>query len=269
MPIDFSDDTGKQSGSAADYILNLVSFVEKQFKGRIFLTPTFPYFHKTGNIDLNDIVLNFRVPERKVLTIYDAIDLKTEECSKDSELEKYGVEKNNYYYTVSSLLPNKNLKTIISAIEKLKKGNSEFFFPLVISGVGGGAKDELIELAESNNVVNDIILTPFVDNAERNMLYKNCRVFLFPSIFEGFGMPPIEAMAMGTPVLTTRCTSLEEVTGGLLNYIDDPLDSEKWSNSLKGILSVPDEIQKDALLNKYSRTTIAKEYLSMFRELNE
>lgn len=58
LPIDFSDDTGKQSGSAADYILNLVSFVEKQFKGRIFLTPTFPYFHKTGNIDLNDIVLN-------------------------------------------------------------------------------------------------------------------------------------------------------------------------------------------------------------------
>ena len=60
LPIDFSSTGGKQSGSAADYIVNVVSFIEKQFKGRIFLTPTFSYFLKKGNIDLENIVLNLR-----------------------------------------------------------------------------------------------------------------------------------------------------------------------------------------------------------------
>ena len=60
LPIDFSITGGKQCGSAAEYINNLVSFIEKQFKGRIFLTPTFSYFQKKVNIDLENIVLNLK-----------------------------------------------------------------------------------------------------------------------------------------------------------------------------------------------------------------
>ena len=60
LPIDFSTTDGNQSGPAAEYIENLVSFIEKQFKGRIFLTPTFSYFQKKGNIDLESILINLK-----------------------------------------------------------------------------------------------------------------------------------------------------------------------------------------------------------------
>ena len=55
LPVDFSTESGMRSGSEADFLMSLVTYVEKQFKGRVFLTPPFPYFQKTGNIDINDI----------------------------------------------------------------------------------------------------------------------------------------------------------------------------------------------------------------------
>ena len=129
--------------------------------------------------------------------------------------------KKKYYYTVSSLFLHKNLKTIILAIAELKKRKSNAFYPLIISGISGVKRDHLDDIIEYNKLKDDIIFTAFIKDSERNMLYKNCRAFIFPSIFEGFGMPPLEAASFNTPVLTTRCTSIEEVTGGLLNYVDD------------------------------------------------
>lgn len=67
----------------------------------------------------------------------------------------------------------------------MKKRDSDMLYPLVISGVSGSSKDEILRLAKDKGIEKEIILTSFVDNAERNMLYKNCKVFLFSSIFEG------------------------------------------------------------------------------------
>lgn len=214
-----------------------------------------------------DIVKCLKANADKVVMIYDAIDLNVEECNETVELKKYGIEVGKYYYTVSSLLPHKNLKSIVFAMAEIKKRNAEKMIPLVISGVGGASKSEILELAKKNNVEGDIILTPFIDNEERNMLYKNCKVFLFPSIFEGFGMPPIEAMAMGVPVLTTKYTSLEEVTGGLLNYVDNPLDPKEWADKLGDNLSIPEKKDTLKLLETYSTKRIAENYLQLFNEV--
>lgn len=214
----------------------------------------------------DDIVDTYHIPSDKVQVIYDAIELDTETCASVEKLKEFGVEKGKYYYTVSSLFLHKNLKTAVLAISELKKRNSAVFYPLVVSGIGGRKRDELDQLIAENGLQDDIIFTPFVENDERNMLYKNCRAFVFSSIFEGFGMPPLEAMAMGTPVLTTRCTSLEEVTGGLLNYVDNPLDPKEWADKLEVELTVPSGIEIKKLLAKYSAETIAKEYINLLNE---
>lgn len=214
----------------------------------------------------NDIVDTYHISPDRVRVIYDAIVLDTDTCAPVEKLKDFNVEKGKYYYTVSSLFLHKNLKTAVLAIGELKKRNSKHFYPLVVSGIGGRKRDELDQLIAENGLQDDIIFTPFVENAERNMLYKNCRAFIFSSIFEGFGMPPIEAMAMGTPVLTTRCTSLEEVTGGLLNYVDDPLNQEEWANKLETELNVPKKSEIEKILAKYSGETIAREYINLLKD---
>lgn len=212
-----------------------------------------------------DIIDTYHIDEDMVEVIYDAVVLDVNNCADDLMLEKFGIEKGKYYYTVSSLFLHKNLKTLVLAIAELKKKNSEAFSPLVISGIGGRKRDELDQLIAENGLEKDIIFTPFVENSERNMLYKNCKVFLFSSIFEGFGMPPIEAMAMGVPVLTTRCTSLEEVTGGLVNYINEPMNAVEWAKKLEEELEIPSSKNVTELLKRYSSSTIAKKYLSILR----
>ena len=202
----------------------------------------------------------------KVQTIYDAVDIDINEVAGTELLDNLKVKTQGYYYTVSSMFLHKNLKTIVLAIAELKKRRSDVFFPLVVSGIGGRKRDELDQLILENDVKEDIIFTSFVSNAERNMLYQNCRVFLFPSIFEGFGMPPLEAAAFGAPVLTTRCTSIEEITGGLLNYVENPLDVNEWVMHIEDGVTIR-EMQNNKIL-EYLPGVIAKKYIALFNSIS-
>lgn len=215
----------------------------------------------------SDIEMHYSKAKGKTVVIYDAIHIDASEVSDTSLLKKLGVEPQKYYYTVSSLFLHKNLKTLVLSIAELKKNHSKVFFPLVVSGIGGRKRDELDKLIEEYNIKNDIIFTSFVSNDERNMLYKNSRVFLFPSIFEGFGMPPLEAAYLDVPVLTTRCTSIEEVTGGLLNYVDNPLDAKSWANSLENEIKKPDFAQFVKIMSRYDQSVVANEYIKLFDEM--
>jgi len=203
----------------------------------------------------------------KTVVIYDALNINTKEISDTKIIDELNIKSKQYYYTVSSMFLHKNLKTIVLAMAELKRRNSPAFYPLIVSGIGGRKRNELDRLIKDNDLTSDIIFTSFVSNSERNMLYKNCRAFLFPSIFEGFGMPPLEAASFGTPVLTTRCTSIEEVSGGLLNYVDEPLDPVEWANKLERELRIVPERDINELLYRYDNKIIAEQYISLFKNL--
>lgn len=106
-------------------------------------------------------------------------------------------------YTISSLYPHKNLATLIKAVANLKE-NYGSMMKLVISGVGGGQEDELNRIINKSQLEGIVVKTGFVSNEEKACLLMNCSLFCFPSIFEGFGMPPVEAILCGIPVLTTE-----------------------------------------------------------------
>lgn len=203
----------------------------------------------------------------KIQTIYDAIEIDTEEVAGKELLSQLGINEKGYYYTVSSLFLHKNLKTIVLAIAEMKRKRLSCFCPLVVSGIGGRKRDELDQLIAENDVKEDIIFTSFISNAERNMLYKNCRAFLFPSIFEGFGMPPLEAAAFGAPVLTTRCTSLEEVTGGLLDYVEDPLNPSSWVEKMEQGIQIVNQEDYNRLISKYRKEIIAQQYIDLLETM--
>ena len=211
----------------------------------------------------DDIVATYHVNEDRIVRIYDAISIDTEDAAGNEVLDKYCVEKGEFYYSVSSLLPHKNLKTIILALAKLKEAGSKAFLPLLVSGVGGHHKQELEQLLKEHNLTEDVHMTGFVDDSVRNALYKNCKVFLFPSIFEGFGMPPIEAMAFGAPVITTKESSLYEVTGGICSYVENPLSVDEWKEALEK--EAYSEVDISKLLMQYAPEEIARQFVRMVK----
>ena len=181
-----------------------------------------------------------------VVAIHNPVTLDTMDIEDFDKLkEKYPIKENEYYYTVSSMYKHKNLITIIEALEEIKRKN--YFIPqkLVISGVGGPNKEKLMEIIKEKNLEENVIITNFVSDGERNALIQNCNVFLFPSIFEGFGMPPIEAMQLGARVITTRCTSLPEVTKGKCNYVVNALEKHDWIDEIqKAQYEKPENVRK-------------------------
>ncbi|MCM1266542.1 MAG: glycosyltransferase family 4 protein [Bacteroidales bacterium] len=177
----------------------------------------------------DDILARYRVNADRITTIYNPITVDREETVSFAQLaEKYDIRKNEYYYTVSQMIPHKNLDTLLAVMERIKKERIDLPCRLVLSGVNGKGREALEREIREKDLTDVVTLTGFVENAERNTLYQNCRAFLFPSVFEGFGMPPVEAMLFGAVVITTDKASIPEVTQGRANYVKDPYDAEEW-----------------------------------------
>ncbi|OQA26262.1 MAG: Mannosylfructose-phosphate synthase [Firmicutes bacterium ADurb.Bin354] len=220
-----------------------------------------------SNFTKRDIVENYKAASDKVITIYNPVI--TGESAPISELSKWGLKAEDYYYCVSSLLPHKNLYTLIDTFAyRKKKGHEEI---LVISGVGGEsvAKAELVKKIESLGIKDNIRFTGFVSDAERNLLYQNCRAFLFPSVFEGFGMPPVEVLMIGRPTVTTEKTSIKEVTCSKAIYVKDPFDIKEWSDAIDRAVSEDREFGLSGESDRFKLEKITREYLEIFESFSQ
>lgn len=194
--------------------------------------------------------------------IYNPILVKKEDVVDFGELQKkYHIARGEFYYTVSQMIPHKNLMTLIRMIEKLSVSEIELPKKLVISGVNGSARKELEQTIRARSLEDHVILTGFVSNEERNTLYQNCHTFLFPSIFEGFGMPPVEAMLFGSRVVTTRCASIPEVTQGKAAYVDDPYDENEWIEKLR-----MHQKQESPDFSRYAPEVISRKYMDALQQ---
>ena len=106
----------------------------------------------------------------------------------------------------------------------------------------------------------------FISNEERNTLFDKAYAFLFPSIFEGFGMPVVEGLMLGSRVITTKCTSIPEVSKGLAVYVDDPFDTDEWIEKLKEAKDLP---KKTIDFPEYEKSHVASLYLKVFEDIFE
>ncbi len=210
----------------------------------------------------NDLIKYYGFSDDKIDVIYNPILIdKSDVLSADDLEKKYSVKPGEFYYTVAQLIPHKNLETLLRIFVRIKKENIDLPNKLIISGIKGNAADELMGRLESDGIQDNVLFTGFVDNATRNALFANCRAFLFPSVFEGFGMPAVEAMYMGKSVLTTKCASIPEVTQDKAYYVDDPYDENEWIEKLRIIPDKCEAIDSD----KYNEEVIAKKYLNVIK----
>ena len=147
-------------------------------------------------------------------------------------------------------------------IKKIKEEKIKLPNKLVISGVSTGHIDEFNKMIEE--VKDNIILTGFVSNDERNELIKKCNVFLHPSIFEGFGMTPVEATILGAKVITTSETAIPESTMNKCIYVKNPYDEKEWIEKIESIQNIKAEPYD---YPEYNPNVIAREYLDLFKKV--
>ena len=184
-----------------------------------------------------DIVNYLGVREDKVIVIYNGVsevfkkDVSQEECEKlRDKLNLHA----RYILNVSNMKTHKNIETLIKAYSKLRKRGIEQKLLLV-----GGKKERVGELqvyAEQFNVAKDVIYIQNIDFEDLPSLYQICDIFVFPSLYEGFGLPLVEAMASRVPVVTSNVSSMPEVVGDAGITIE-PKDADSLAEAIGKVIS--------------------------------
>lgn len=184
-----------------------------------------------------DLMRYLHIPEKKIRVIPRYPDRRFIEFTEKEGLaikvrEKYRLP-DRYILYVGTLEPRKNLVRLIKAYAQAKRDPSITQY-LVIAGKKGWLYDSIFEVVKALHLEDEVIFTGFVDDEDLPALYSQADLFVYPSLYEGFGLPPLEAMVCGTPVLTSNCSSLPEVVGDA-GLLVDPKDVDEIA---KGILQV-------------------------------
>jgi len=140
-----------------------------------------------------------------------------------------------YLLSVATLHPHKNLQMLLEAYAMLKQTDPESP-SLVLTGLRGMAAEAIERSIAAMGLTNDVRITGWVGDADMPALFQGASVFVLPSRYEGFGLPVLEAMASGVPVVTTTATSLPEVAGDAALLVD-PDDREGFVSALSRILT--------------------------------
>lgn len=159
---------------------------------------------------------------------------------------------NQYILSLSTIEPRKNLNLLIKAYSILVKEH-KICIPLVLAGRKGWKVDNLLKGLDSD-VKKQIFFTGFIDDSDLPYIYKEAEFFVFPSKYEGFGIPPIEAMACGTVVLSSDATSLPEILGNSAVYFQSGNIDDLCNKLMKMINK--DNLNYNYYLNKMKESII-------------
>jgi glycosyltransferase involved in cell wall biosynthesis len=206
-----------------------------------------------SNNSKKDIVNILKIPEDKVIVTYAASrslnrrNLK-DEIKRREAMQKYSIE-GRYILSVASLLPHKNLDGLIYAFEKIA---NKIEHQLILVGIKETALKDIQSTLEQVGILKDRIkVLGFVADKDLFYLYSGADLFVLPSLFEGFGLPILEAMSCGCPVMASNVTSIPEIVGeaGLLI---NPRDIDDISTKMYMILT-NDQLKRDLIKRGYER----------------
>lgn len=210
------------------------------------------------------------VTPNKIEIAYPAVDRDIFKPEKNTDLVqmKYKIP-GEYLLYLGTLEPRKNITSLIKAFKIISEKNKDIF--LVIAGKKGWMYEEIFKLVDDLHLNGKVIFTGYVEDKDIPFLYSSAVAFIFPSLYEGFGMPPLEAMACGTPVIVSNTSSLPEVVGDAGIFVD-PLNIENIAFEMDRLLndnSLQQEYSKRGLQRSkiFSWEDSAKKVIDVYQSL--
>lgn len=170
-----------------------------------------------------------------------------------------------FLFSIGQIRQKKNFHVLLDAMKLLPQYN------LVVAGEKGSDYADMIEKRIADEGINNVFFIGAIHNSEKIWLYNHCQAFVFPSLFEGFGLPVIEAMSYGKPVISSDHTSLKEICAGhafILDNFEPAHIAAKIEEGIKAYANNPDLITQNTQYAKsYTYERHMSEYLRLYREL--
>ena len=180
----------------------------------------------------HDLQATLDIPFSKIDVAAPGYDRTRYQRLPQGEIEAFREQKGlppRFWLFVGTLEPRKNLPLLLKAYAALPRGER---LPLVLGGGKGWLYDEIFEAIERYDLGGEVTLPGFIAVEELPLWYNSAEVFIYPSVFEGFGLPVLEAMACGTPVMVSDVSSLPEVAGAAGMRLP-PHDVDAWTDALR------------------------------------
>jgi glycosyltransferase involved in cell wall biosynthesis len=212
----------------------------------------------------NEIQRFLKVSASKIDIVHNGISHIQLPKTPEIKENKYG----KYLLTVSSNNPRKNFRRLILAFNQLQLLDVKL---LIV-----GSKNKILASEDFQSIIQDnpaILFSGYVSDQELIHLYKNAHLFIYPSLYEGFGIPPLEAMNCGCPTIVSRVSSLPEVCGEASYYIENPQSVQNIAESIKHLLNKPEIMQSLTLkgyerVKKFSWKLSSKKMIELIKALN-
>ncbi len=256
-----------------------------QLKQRLYLNFITHYQIKTvdrliavSQATKQDLVKKVGVSPNKISVIYEGVNFPAQPFRHDlltNTLNKYDLEKRGYFLFVGTIQPRKNLERLIKAFScQLSSDDRRLMtdssLKLVLAGGKGWLSDEIYKLPQELGIASQVKFLGYVPDADLPYLYSGARAFLFPSLYEGFGLPILEAMYYSCPVLTANTSSLPEVAGTAAVLVDP----YRVSSITAGLISLTSLKTRTALIKKglvqvkkFSWAKAARETLNLLEQV--
>jgi glycosyltransferase involved in cell wall biosynthesis len=222
----------------------------------------------------NDLVKLLKADPNKISVVYPGFDndnfKPTNDLGKVEEIKRKYKINGSYILYIGTLEPRKNVTRLIEAFGQLiQTGNIDH--KLVITGKRGWLYDDIFKTVTRLGLERDVIFTGYAPYEDLPLLFNGADVFVYPSLYEGFGLPPLEAMACGTPVITSNISSLPEVVGDAAILVD-PLSVDEIAKALYQVVSnkeVQEKMRQKGLerAKMFSWEKVAKETLEILEDV--
>ncbi len=246
---------------------------------RIFLTQMFPRFLRQADAIISvsestkrDAMKLLNIPEEKITVVTEGVEPRFYPIKDPNRLaavrDKHGLPE-KFILIVSTIEPRKNHKVLIDAYAEVRKSHPDV--ALAIVGKNGWMYEGFYEHLRESGLQKEVKLLGRVEDFELSVLLSAATIFAFPSLYEGFGLPPLEAMASGTPVVVANTSSLPEVVGNA-GILLDPNNARSWANAFDALLSDPQKRMQMSLAgqkqaSKFTWEETAKQTQAVYQKV--
>lgn len=222
-----------------------------------------------------EIIQLFPKARKKVVVIYPGVEEQLQEANASYSADNLKVlRENKFFLFVGTVEKRKNISIVLEAFIRLKDTNpNSVDFKLVLAGRPGYGFDEFCAMAAKSKWVDDILFAGYISNGDRNLLYKSAAAFVFPSVYEGFGIPQVECMRFHLPIILSDIPTNREISKEYGNYfqlgnVDSLVDSmcifinKKYEYAARAKLA-------DQYLQKFVWSEIAQKHCIVYQEANK